>query len=80
MVGRVSFLCVCVCVFVVRHRLCVSLSVCLTVGGYACVAAHRYVWVAFVLSVSVGHRCERRWINNRDRRTTALGIQIPKKV
>ena len=32
-----------VCVFVVRHRLSVSLSVCLTAGGYACVAARRYV-------------------------------------
>lgn len=39
-----------VCVFVVRHRLSVSLSVCLTVGGYACVAARRCVRVAFVLS------------------------------
>lgn len=50
MAGCVGFVCVCVCVFVVRHRLCVSLSVCLTVGGYACVAALRSVWVAFVLS------------------------------
>lgn len=34
-------------VFVARHRLCVSLSDCLTVGGCACVAAHWYVWVPF---------------------------------
>lgn len=41
----VSFLSV--YVFVVRHRLCVSLCDCLTVGGYACVAAHWYVRVPF---------------------------------
>lgn len=46
-------------VFVVRHRLCVSLSDCLTVGGYAYVATHWYVWVPFCslcVSVCVGHR------------------------
>lgn len=46
-------------VFVARHRLCVSLSDCRTVGGYACVAAHWYVWVPFCplcVSVCVDHR------------------------
>jgi len=37
-----------VCVFVVRHWLCVSLFVCLTVGYYVCMASHWLMWVAFV--------------------------------
>lgn len=44
----------CVCVFVVRHRLCISLSVCLNVGGYTRVTAQWYVWIACV-RVCVGH-------------------------